>query len=217
MEDNSSLIRQMFWGLPWPDIITNIGNHLHKITNRIFGHGIYEVLSYEMQLDLYDSKGERASYQKRQVVRYLQDHVIAYQDQAWGDGKILLNYRCSPGKAVDRYRLGHKTLTLISLRQIQNRGSKDTLQINWDMKHTFITPVEEWTTSISHRMQKLKIDINFPHKRPPIKLWLIETNHQKQTELGNEHLEELPDGRWQFSWAKNNPQLYEDYTIRWQW
>jgi hypothetical protein len=155
MEYKSSLITQMFWGLPWPEILPNIGNNLYKLIKRIFGHGIYEVLSYEMRLDLHDANGERASYQKRQEVRYLQDHVIAFQDQAWGDGEILLHYRCSPGNAVDRYRLGHKTLTLISLRKIQKRGAKDTLKIDWDMKNTFITPVEEWATSISHRMRKL--------------------------------------------------------------
>jgi len=30
-------------------------------------------------------------------VRYLQDNVIAYRDQAWGDGEILVDYRCTPG------------------------------------------------------------------------------------------------------------------------
>ena len=47
----------MFWSLPWLDNLTNIGNHLYEITNRIFGHGIYEVLLYEIQLDSHDAKG----------------------------------------------------------------------------------------------------------------------------------------------------------------
>jgi hypothetical protein len=44
----------------------------------------------------------------------MQDNVIAYQDQAWGDGEILLNYRCTPGTPVDRplngpgLHFGHK-------------------------------------------------------------------------------------------------------------
>jgi hypothetical protein len=42
-------------------------------------------------------------------VRYLQDNMIAYQDQAWGDGEILVDYRRIPGTPVDRYRSGHKT------------------------------------------------------------------------------------------------------------
>jgi hypothetical protein len=51
-----------------------------------------------------------------QRVCYLQDSVIAYQDQAWGAGEILLNHRCTPGTPVDRYRSGYKTYILISRR-----------------------------------------------------------------------------------------------------
>jgi len=68
-----------------------------------------EVLRYESTLELKDRGGERATFKKREQVRYLQDNVIAYQDQAWGDGEILVNYRCSPGTPVDRYQSGYKT------------------------------------------------------------------------------------------------------------
>jgi hypothetical protein len=64
---------------------------------------MYEVVEYESTLELQDRGGQRATFRKREKVRYLQNHIIAYQDQAWGDGEILLDYRCSPGKPVDRY------------------------------------------------------------------------------------------------------------------
>ena len=48
--------------------------------------GMYEVLDYQAQLVLKDSKGKTAVYTKRQHVHFLQNNVIAYQDQAWGDG-----------------------------------------------------------------------------------------------------------------------------------
>jgi hypothetical protein len=38
---------------------------------------------------LEDPEGKRATFKKREKVRYLQDNVIACQDQAWGDGDIL--------------------------------------------------------------------------------------------------------------------------------
>ena len=53
--------------------------------------GMYEVLDYESTLELKDRGGKRATFKKREKVRYLQDNVIAYQDQAWGDGEILVN------------------------------------------------------------------------------------------------------------------------------
>jgi hypothetical protein len=65
---------------------------------------MYEVLRYEAKLGLKDRGGKRATFKKQEKVRYLQDNVIAYRDQAWGDGEILINYRCIPGTPVDRYR-----------------------------------------------------------------------------------------------------------------
>ena len=72
-----------------------------------------------------DQEGKSATFKKREKVRYLQDGVIAYQDQAWGDGQILVGYRCSPGTPVDRYRSGHKTYILISRREVKNKGEID--------------------------------------------------------------------------------------------
>lgn len=150
-------------------------------------------------------------------MRYLQNNVIAYHDQAWGDGDILLDFRCSPGIAVDRYRSGHKTLILISLRQVRNRGDKDELQIEWAMKNGFTRKTEEWTTSVSHRTRKLRIKVTFPAKRPPLKMLMIETNRRKHIPLGKDNLKQMPDGRWLVSWEKEKPHLYEDYTFRWDW
>lgn len=64
--------------------------------------GLYKVLEYEVQLELVDPQGEVAIYRKRQRVRFLQDNVFAILDQAWGDGDIFADYKCSPGVAVDQ-------------------------------------------------------------------------------------------------------------------
>src|SRR4030042_206218 len=88
-------------GLPWMEIFAKTGQFARQILfpNR---QGLYEVLEYESTLELLDRKGEIAIFKKRQKVRYLQDNIIAYMDQAWGDGKFLRDYRCSPGVAVDQ-------------------------------------------------------------------------------------------------------------------
>lgn len=212
-----SKLTAIVFGLPWIEILTDIWKHSRKLLNGMTSEGIYEVMNYEMQLVLHDTKGKNATYRKQQEVRYLQNNVIAYHDQAWGDGKILKAFRCSPGKSVDRYRLGHRTLTLISLRKIRNRGDKENIIIEWDMKSTFTRKVEEWTTSVSHRTKKLKINVIFPLNRPPLKMSMVEVNRGIETSLGQDHLTQLPDGRWQVSWKMNKPHLYEDYTMRWEW
>jgi hypothetical protein len=91
-------------GLPWFEVGEKAWQIIRKVVQGWSYSGMYEVLKYESTLELKDREGQRATFKKREMVRYLQDNIIAYQDQAWGDGEILLNYRCSPGTPVDCYR-----------------------------------------------------------------------------------------------------------------
>jgi hypothetical protein len=43
---------------------------------------MYEVLEYESTPEPKDRGGKRASFKKREKVRYRQNSIIAYQDQA---------------------------------------------------------------------------------------------------------------------------------------
>jgi hypothetical protein len=99
----------------WPDVLGDVGKIVRRVVQSWSYKGMYEVLEYEATLELEDPEGKRATFKKREKVRYLQDNIIAYQDQAWGDGEILVDYRCSPGTAVDRYRSGYKTKVVAAL------------------------------------------------------------------------------------------------------
>jgi hypothetical protein len=101
----------------WFEIIGVLWHAGKKIKQGFVANGLYEVSEYETTLELLDRKGKQAAVSKHQKVRYLQDHIIAYQDQAWGDGEILMNYQCSPGVPFDQYQYGHKSIILISLRE----------------------------------------------------------------------------------------------------
>jgi hypothetical protein len=202
--------------LPWMDILINVGKFGFEFLKGSASRGIFEVLEYESTLELHDPNGERATFRKRQKVRYLQDKIIAYQDQARGDGKILLRYRCSPGRAVDRYRLGHKTHILISLRELKNKNDIDEFNIQWGMRNSFSQPTEEWETEISHPTRSLKMCLIFPKDRHPKRVVLIESDWQKTLVLGGAS-RQLPDGRWQVVWEKQNPRLHERYILKWRW
>jgi hypothetical protein len=204
-------------GLPWVELITEGWKLGRKILRGLANEGMYEVLDCETTLELFDRKGERAKVKKREKVRYLQDYILAYQDQAWGDGKILLNYKCSPGKPVDRYRPGKKTYVLISLRGVKRRGDVDDINIEWDIRNGFIRSTELWETEIRHRTKPLKIQLIFPKIRPPIKISLVEGLRNQTTPLSESEWKRLPDGRWLISWGIQRPSLYEQYRIQWEW
>ena len=123
--------------LPWLELMAGAWKLTRWLWRGLANEGMYEVLVYESTLELLDTTGERAHYKKREKIRYLQNNTIAYQDFAWGDGRILLNYRCTPGKVVDRWRPGQTTYILISLRQAKHRGDTDDFNIEWDIRGGF--------------------------------------------------------------------------------
>lgn len=204
-------------GLPWPEIVGKLWKVSRKIMRGLSNEGMYEVLDYETTLELLDSKGREATLRKREKVRYLQDNIIAYQDQAWGDGEILINYRCKPGKPVDQYQPGKKIYILISLQDVKNRGDVDVFNIEWGIRNGFTREKELWETEIRHKTNRLRIQVIFPESRPPRSASVIEGIRQKSYPLGDKDRVQLTDGRWLISWEKYSPRLYEQYSIQWEW
>ena len=178
---------------------------------------MYEVLNYETTLEILDENGKEAILTKIEEVKFLQNNIIAFQDQAWGSGKILLDYKCTPGIPVDFYQFAHKTFILISLRNVMQKGDITKFEICWKINDGFRNPYGFWSTDINHFTKKLKVNVIFPKGRPPLKLMTVESNRQLTKELHKEVITQLPDKRWQVTWEKPNPGLYEHYILKWEW
>lgn len=179
--------------------------------------GLYEVLDFEHMLELCDARGKKAVFRKRETVRFLQDFVTAYEDQAWGIGQIFADYKCSPGVPVDRYRDGHKYRVLISLRETRRRGDMMPISIERTVRNGFMA-AEGWSeTGVSHRMQRLRTGVIFPKARHCKRAWLIEKNAGRVTPLEIENAELLPDGRQRVVWETTRPVLFETYALKWVW
>jgi len=179
--------------------------------------GMYEVVDYKSTLELLDKRGHRARLNKRERVRYLQNNIIAYQDQAWGDGEILVNYKCSPGVVVDQYRPGNKTYILISLREIKKRGDVDEFHIQWEQHKGFSREREQWGTEVRHRTKRLRLEVIFPKTRPPLQAWIAEYLRRRTRPLGQDARRQLPDGRWLVWWETEHPRFHEEYVLKWEW
>jgi hypothetical protein len=179
--------------------------------------GLYEVLDFEHTLELCDPKGKRAIYHKRETVRLLQDYVAAYVDHVWGRGEIFADYRCSPGKPVDRYRCGHEHCVLISLRQAMRRGDTLRIAIDRTVRDGFDLDTGWSETVVRHRTHRFQTAVLFPQDRPPKRVTLLQVNQNRTIPLGDTHTETLPDGRHRVSWQTTNPKLFEVYTLQWTW
>lgn len=216
-KNSNTIVSAILLDLPWANILGDAWKVFRKILRGLSQEGVYEVLDYRSSLRILDVSGKTAQYIKEKKVRYLQDDVIAYQDHAWGDGKILLNYQCSPGKAVDKYRSGYKTNILISLREIKNRGDVDKFHIQWDMKNSFLKKEESWSTLITQRTKKITIEVTFPIRRKPYHVILEESNRRRTQYLSKDSFHHYSDGRIKVSYTIKHPRLYEHYVLRWNW
>lgn len=179
--------------------------------------GMYEVLEYHARLKLHDIKGKKATYFKDQKVRFLQNHIMAYQDQAWGDGNIFADYKCSPGVAVDRYQQGNVWRILISLRQTKHKGDIETFHIERAIEDGFIKAVEHFQARIDHPTQHLSMSVIFPAKRFPKRVGVVEQRTNRTTELDSSNIQNLPDGQVLATWSMEYPKVGEAYNLRWEW
>jgi len=203
--------------LPWADILIELYQYLKKHIEDRWPKSPYEVISYESTLELHDAEGKHATFTKREEVRYLQNNIIAYQDQAWGDGEILVDYRCTPGEAVDCYRTGHKWHVLISRREVKNKGDTDVYNIEWQIRNGFLKPTGYWETHITHPTKQAEIHIVFPKERHPKHICFLETNRRRSRQMPMDNRCKLPDGRCRIIWQVKNPRLHETYLIQWEW
>jgi len=150
-------------------------------------------------------------------VRFLQDNVLAFQDQAYGDGDIFAGYKCSPGFPVDRYQDGNKYRVLISLRETKNRGDIEDFHIERTIKDGFTRSVEDYQVDVDHSTRKLSLTVIFPNERTPKQVKLIERKSEHTQQLSMDSLQPLTDGRWQITWETETPKLHEGYLLRWEW
>lgn len=214
---NVSSVIAVLLGGSWLEMTADLWKIGKKLWRGLADEGMYEVLEHEVTLELKDTKGKRALVRKRQKVRYLQNNIIAYQDQAWGDGRILVNYHCTPGVEADRYKAGRKTQILISLREVKEKGEEDEFNIEWEHLNGFLKSVEEWGSEVSHRTKSLQLQVIFPKRRPPKQISIVEHLRRRTTPLSQENIRKLPRGKWAATWMIEKPRLHEQYGFKWEW
>ena len=216
-------LRSVLRHIPLQDpvkILTNLldaRDALNRLRDEFRYHGMYQVLDYDASLEICDSKGRKAILTRREVIRLLQDNVVAVHDHAWGDGELFARYRCQPGVPVDFYEDGSKHNVLISLRETKDRGDTVKLWIERVIKDGFLEAHEWFETEIDHLMRNLRMSVVFPKSRPCRRATLTRRSTGKTILLSQSHFALLPDGRQRLTWDTKRPKLHDLYTIKWTW
>ena len=197
-------------------MLATIGIRLLGLLSQERDQGMYEILDYESTLEITDVQGHLAQFHKRQRVRFLQN-TIAFQDYAWGEGDIFVDYRCTPGTVVDYYREGDRWNILISLRETKSKGDIEEFHIERTITDGF-TKAEEWfQAEIRHPTRRLYMAVILPAARPCRRALLRERSQNRTTVLGPQHVRTLPDGRQLITWETACVRHLEVYTLGWEW
>ena len=180
---------------------------------------IFEILDHFGQWEIQDPRGQSVVLTKRLKVRFLQNHVLAIDDPAWGDGQLFAEYSCQPGVDVDKFTAGHEWRTLISLREFRNKGDIEEFVIRRRIVGGF-TNDDEWVAIETGRTRgPIRAEIIFPAERPPVPEALKwERYSDKQVHrLPEGALTYLKDGRPCVTFSLPQPRRGETYTIKWRW
>lgn len=179
--------------------------------------GVYEILAYDSTLELLDAKGKMAVFKRHQRVKFLQNNIMVFQDHAWGDGNIFVEYKCSPGVVVDLYQEGDRWNILISLRETKSKGDVTDFFIERTVKNSFLKAEEWWQVEVWYKTQKLALSLIFPKGRHCQRALLQTRGGNRTVVLEQQQFHLLPDGRQLLRWEATNPAQAEIYMLRWQW
>ncbi len=179
--------------------------------------GLYKVQNHHSTLELKDGRGLTAIFSKRQTVEFLQDAVVAIEDQAWGDGDLFAKYHCTPGVVVDRYKEGYRWKILISLRETKYKGDIEHIAIDRIVKNGFTNNPGNFQTQIDHPTKSLSISVIFPRTGLPRKVTLIEQDARRSKVLDGTYAIALSGGRVEYRYHEKHPRMYEGYIMKWEW
>lgn len=172
----------------------------------------YEILDFQATLTLEDPEGMRATFQRTQRVRFLQDGVSGILDHMWGKGVALTFYDNEAGSLEDSFKDEGRRHLVIGLKHTTKRGESLKFQVVRRAMAQFIED-EEWVeTIIDHPIVRLGYSVVFPKERPCDRASL----HYEGGEIPLPVVK-LAQGKTVVRFKIDRASKDMPYTVRWSW
>jgi hypothetical protein len=172
----------------------------------------YEVLDYDATLTLDEPDGMRATFFRRQRLRFLQDGVAAILDHYWGDGVTIAGYRHTGGVLADSFRDEGRHHEVIELPYRMTRGETLSFDVT-RLAMVGFTQVDEYVeTNVDHPIHRLIRRVIFPTARPCRQATASDGRSQLALPI-----ETGEDGRTMVELALESPRPNTPYRITWAW
>jgi hypothetical protein len=171
----------------------------------------YDVLDYQGVLTIHDTAGMRATVERRQYVRFLQNGVSAILDHMWGTG-ILAYYENSAGKIGPSFLDAGRRHLMVNLRRQMAKGDRLRFVVRRVVMASFLDSHGWLETAIDHPVRNFGQTVIFPKGRP-----CQEAVLQLEDELFELPIHELPDGRTTIRFQAPYPDPEPICLVRWLW
>ncbi|MGE4053426.1 MAG: hypothetical protein AB7F99_01400 [Vicinamibacterales bacterium] len=175
-------------------------------------HGTYDVESFEASLVLHDRSGSKATYRKREKVRFTRDNVRLLSQRTWGSGRQFAGHRMTYGRILCHGRVGAEERHSIELVRPGQKGEIRTLSSTRVIRGGFTSAADRWLeTDIDHRTRRLSMKVVFPPGIRP-RGARVGSLHGTARRLRPRL---LLSGGSALSFLVKNPPIGEKYTISW--
>jgi hypothetical protein len=187
-----------------------------RLRNRLLPEGIrrspYEILDYDVTLNLNDAKGLRATHKRSQRIRFLQNGVSGILDHMWGTGITPTTYYSDAGRLEDSFRDEGRRHLVLGLARPMGKGETLAYEVERGIMAGFTDGQEWFETTIDHPISRLRARVVFPRRRPAGQAWL---HHDGARIPLRPH--RLSDGRTVVRFGIECARPHSPYTIVWDW
>lgn len=175
----------------------------------------YENVRLEALVDILDNRGHRALVTRTQRVKFLTPDAGVIRELIWGDGETLASYSVEGARLLCIKREGSKQVALLAVDGQANKGAQATVTTRRLIRKALNSHDAYAEMLVERPTRRVALKVLFPLGRPPHKAYLTTLPPDAKQEKVN--VRYGASGRPFLAWKKLEPDLYKNYSLRWQW
>jgi len=179
----------------------------------------FSILSDTITLDIKDSAGHLAHYEKQQKLRANHNGVTSYIEHGITTDGQTTNFQTNPGQVLPPFLIGGVTHVETRFSTPPQKGKPFLRHFSYDFIDSFTKSTEFYEFRTDYPVKKVFITIIFPSTRRCLSATVYHIVGVAQMKIADLPVIPLSGGSGQvnITWEKKSPSLSHRYKIEWNW